>query len=162
MQNPILVEDDAWLALDNQLCFVLHATARLFTRVYSDQLGKFELTYPQYLVLLVLWEWDRTRPARPTVKALGERLQLDSGTLTPLLRRLEEKGLVSRVRGREDARELIVQVTKAGKALKRHVAAVPRDILAKSPMPLAEVIELRERLKLFRSNLYGTTAGSNA
>src|ERR1700753_3333429 len=84
------------LELDNQLCFALHATARQIVRSYRPVLSELGLTHPQYLVLL--WCWAREREPRPTVKALGQRLALDSGTLTPLLKRLETRGLVTRTR----------------------------------------------------------------
>ena len=80
------------LLLDNQLCFKLYATSRAVIRGYKPMLDQLGLTYPQYLVMLVLWEWHVSAPAQPTVKALGERLMLDSGTLTPLLKRLQQLG----------------------------------------------------------------------
>lgn len=98
-RNPDELDD--LLALDNQLCFALYAASRALMRTYRPLLEPLGLTYPQYLVMLVLWEWQRQPPAHPGVKALGERLQLDSGTLTPLLKRLEAQGLVRRERVRE-------------------------------------------------------------
>lgn len=145
------VPDDALLALDEQLCFALHAASRVVTRAYAERLAAYGLTYPQYLVLMVLWEWDRVPPLRPTVKALGDRLDLDSGTLTPLLRRLVEKGFVTRERASKDEREVWVKVTKRGRALKRRVADVPRSMLAEAPIPIPEMIELRDRLKRLRA-----------
>src|SRR5262245_64794007 len=105
------ISPDVLLELDNQLCFALHATARQIVKAYRPVLAELELTHPQYLVLLVLWEWARVREPRPTVKALGERLALDSGTLTPLLKRLEARGLLNRTRSTVDERELFVHVT---------------------------------------------------
>ena len=102
-RNPDELDD--LLALDNQLCFALYAASRALMRTYRPLLEPMGLTYPQYLVMLVLWEWQRQPPAHPGVKALGERLQLDSGTLTPLLKRLEAQGLVRRLSlGRADGR----------------------------------------------------------
>lgn len=150
-QSPDVL--DELLALDNQLCFALYAAARTVTRAYTEQLQEFALTYPQYLVMLVLWEWDQKPPERPTVKALGERLDLDSGTLTPLLRRLATKGLITRQRGDEDERELCVRLTPEGRALKQPVASVPRALLARTPLPLEEIIDLRERLKRLRDGV---------
>lgn len=86
------------LQLDNQLCFKLYAASRAVIRAYKPMLEQLGLTYPQYLAMLVLWEWQQQPPAQPTVKALGERLLLDSGTLTPLLKRLEQQGLLLRKR----------------------------------------------------------------
>ncbi|PZR39611.1 MAG: MarR family transcriptional regulator, partial [Ectopseudomonas oleovorans] len=90
--------DTAGLQLDNQLCFKLYAASRAVIRAYKPMLDALGLTYPQYLVMLVLWEWQERAPEPPTLKALGQRLQLDSGTLTPLLKRLEQLGLVQRRR----------------------------------------------------------------
>ena len=90
------------LALDDQLCFKLYAASRAVTRAYKPMLDRLGLTYPQYVVMLVLWEWHAAAPAQPTVKALGERLMLDSGTLTPLLKRLEQLALVRRQRSARD------------------------------------------------------------
>lgn len=141
---------DALLELDNQLCFALHAAARQVIKAYRPVLAELELTHPQYLVLLVLWAWARDGEPRPTVKALGARLALDSGTLTPLLKRLESRGLVTRTRSTSDERELFVHVTPAGMALKRRAQQVPVTLLRKSPMQLDEVIQLRDQLKRIR------------
>jgi MarR family transcriptional regulator, organic hydroperoxide resistance regulator len=144
---------DSLLALDNQVCFALHAAARSVQRAYQQVLGELDLTYPQYLVMLVVWEWEHTPPARPTVSALGERLDLDSGTLTPLLRRLEQKGLLARTRSPLDGRELLVQVTRRGTALKKRAHNVPLTMLQCSPLPLDELITLRDQLKRLRTGL---------
>jgi DNA-binding MarR family transcriptional regulator len=141
------------LELDNQLCFALHATARQVMKAYRPALGALELTHPQYLVLLVLWAWARDREPRPTVKALGARLELDSGTLTPLLKRLESRGLVTRTRSKEDERELFVHVTPAGLALKKRARGVPVALLDQSPLPIGELVRLRDQLKRFRAAL---------
>lgn len=141
------------LELDNQLCFALHATTRRVIRAYQDELSRIDLTYPQYLVMLVLWGWERARNPRPTVSALGERLDLDSGTLTPLLRRLEAKGLLVRERSRFDGRELFVRTTPAGRALKRTAQRIPVSLVARSPIPVEELVALREQLKRLRAAL---------
>lgn len=141
------------LALDNQVCFALHATARRVVRAYRPLLEELDLTYSQYIVLLVLWEWDHGRYLHPTVSALGERLDLDSGTLTPLLRRLEQKKLLTRSRSRRDERELFVRVTPAGRALKERARSVPLALLAQCPIPLEELAALREQLNRLRSAL---------
>jgi DNA-binding MarR family transcriptional regulator len=150
---------DALLELDNQLCFALHAAARQVIKAYRPVLSELELTHPQYLVLLVLWAWARDQEPRPTVKALGARLALDSGTLTPLLKRLEARGLVTRTRSTTDERELFVHVTQAGMELKRRAQQVPVTLLRKSPLHIEEVLHLRDQLKKIRLALAETPAG---
>ena len=144
---------DDLLELDNQLCFALHATTRRVIRAYQQALADLDLTYPQYLVMLVLWGWDRARVAQPTVSALGARLDLDSGTLTPLLRRLEQKGVLVRTRSPEDGRALFVRTTPAGRAMKQRAARVPMAMLEHSPLPLEEIIALRNQLQRLRAAL---------
>lgn len=139
------------LELDNQLCFALHSTARQLIRAYRPALENLELTHPQYLVMLVLFRWSREREQRPTVKALGERLMLDSGTLTPLLKRLESRGLVTRTRSSGDEREVFVHLTRAGRALQKRALRVPLSLVRHSRMPLSEIVQLREGLKKLRS-----------
>ncbi|HEX4340239.1 MAG TPA: MarR family transcriptional regulator [Polyangiaceae bacterium] len=141
------------LALDNQICFALHSTARQLVRTYRPVLEELDLTHPQYLVMLVLWGWARERERHPTVKALGEKLLLDSGTLTPLLKRLQSRGLITRTRSSADEREVLVQLTRAGQALKKRAVRVPMTLLERSRMPLGELVELREGLKRLRSVL---------
>lgn len=153
MPKSTAIPLDALLALDNQLCFALYSACRALTRLYSEKLAEFGLTYPQYLVMLVLWEWERTAPERPTVKALGDRLGLDSGTLTPLLKRLADKGLLTRERSVEDERELCVCLTELGRSFKRQVAKIPREMAGGGSMPLEQIISLREQLKDFRDGL---------
>src|SRR5258705_7591335 len=116
---------DAPLLLGNQLCFAIYSTAHAFNRVYKPLLDKLGLTYPQYLVMLVLWERDGL-----AVKDIGERLFLDSGTLTPLLKRLEAAGLIKRTRSTEDERQVMIALTAQGQALKEKARAGPQTILA--------------------------------
>lgn len=144
-------QDDGLLDLDNQFCFALYAATRGVVRAYSQALKALGLTYPQYLVMLVLWEWARQEHSRPTVKALGARLDLDSGTLTPLLRRLESKRLISRKRQSSDEREVFVYVTAAGARLKRRARRVPLELLERCPVSLEELARLRAQLKRFRA-----------
>lgn len=144
------MRDDGVLDLDNQFCFALYAASRHVVRAYTEALKELELTYPQYLVMLVLWEWSRDRYERPTVKALGERLDLDSGTLTPLLRRLESKGVIARQRISADEREVFLRVTPAGSKLKRRARQVPLNMLKQSPISIAQITKLRDQLKVFR------------
>ena len=131
------------LALDQQLCFPLYAASRAMTRAYGDLLEPFGLTYPQYLVLLALWE----APGALTVGELGRRLQLDSGTLTPLLKRLEGAGRVERRRDAEDERRVLVELTAAGRDLEDRVAGVPAGLMAAAPLSAEQVEDLRRRLE---------------
>ena len=116
---------DVPLLLDNQLCFAVYSTAHAFNRAYKPLLDRLGLTYPQYLVMLVLWERDGV-----PVKDIGERLLLDSGTLTPLLKRLEAAELVKRTRSTEDERQVLIALMPRGQALKEKARAVPEGILA--------------------------------
>jgi len=141
------------LALDNQLCFALHAATRQIVRAYRPVLTELGLTYPQYLVMLVLWAWDREQLARPTVRALGDRLALDSGTLTPLLKRLEARRLIKRSRAADDERELFLHLTAAGRRLEKPACRVPISLLERSPWSLTEILSLRDELKRLRADL---------
>src|ERR1700732_3312744 len=113
------------LLLGNQLCFAIYSTAHAFNRVYKPLLDRLGLTYPQYLVMLVLWERDDV-----PVKDIGERLFLDSGTLTPLLKRLEAAGLLRRTRSVDDERQVLIALTAQGQALREKARTVPQSILA--------------------------------
>ena len=115
---------DPLLRLDNQICFAVYSAAHAFNRVYKPLLDRLGLTYPQYLVMLSLWERDGV-----PVKDIGERLFLDSGTLTPLLKRLEAAGLVKRTRSTEDERQVLIALTPQGQALKEKARTVPQSIL---------------------------------
>ncbi|MDF3936058.1 MarR family winged helix-turn-helix transcriptional regulator [Pseudomonas citronellolis] len=134
------------LLLDNQLCFRLYAASRAIIRGYRPMLDELGLTYPQYLVMLVLWEWQGRAPEQPTVKALGERLMLDSGTLTPLLKRLEQLGLVLRRRASHDEREVHLGLSEAGVALRDRVGPLREALLCASGLDLDAMGELREGL----------------
>jgi MarR family transcriptional regulator, organic hydroperoxide resistance regulator len=135
------MKDEA-LRLDNQLCFLLYGTSRAVTQLYQPLLAPLGLTYPQYLVLLVLWESDGA-----SVRTLCDRLYLDSGTLTPLVTRLESAGLVRRARSRRDARVVDVQLTAAGKRLKRSARAVPEALLCRIGLSLPALARLRGELQ---------------
>lgn len=134
---------DEGLQLDNQLCFKLYAASRAVIRAYKPMLDQLGLTYPQYLAMLVLWEWQQQRPAQPTVKALGERLLLDSGTLTPLLKRLELQGLLLRQRSSSDEREVHLALTEAGCALREHVLPLKNQLLCERGVDLDALAALR-------------------
>ncbi|QXI26960.1 MarR family winged helix-turn-helix transcriptional regulator [Pseudomonas vanderleydeniana] len=134
------------LRLDRQLCFKLYAASRAVIRGYKPMLDRLGLTYPQYLAMLVLWEWHDSPPEQPTVKALGGRLLLDSGTLTPLLKRLEQMELVQRRRSPDDEREVHLSLTRAGWALREQVAPLKAQLLCDSGIDLARLDELRDGL----------------
>ncbi|MFD6170789.1 MULTISPECIES: transcriptional regulator, SarA/Rot family [Streptomyces] len=133
--------DDDWLRLDQQICFSLHAASRAFNGVYRGILKDLGLTYPQYLVMLVLWEHDEL-----PVKKLGEHLRLDSGTLSPLLKRLEAAGLVRRERSARDERSVEVRLTEEGVAMRRRALQVPRRIAASTGFGPDEIRALRARV----------------
>jgi DNA-binding MarR family transcriptional regulator len=132
---------DEALRLDSQICFLLYGASRAVTALYQPLLEPLGVTYPQYLVLLVLWETDGA-----SVRTLSERLYLDSGTLTPLITRLETAGLVRRVRCRDDARVVDVQLTAAGKKLKRAARAVPEALMCRLGLPVRELVRIRGEL----------------
>ena len=134
------------LALDNQLCFKLYAASRAVTRAYKPMLDQLGLTYPQYLVMLVLWEWYAAMPAQPTVKALGERLMLDSGTLTPLLKRLEQLSLVKRQRSAKDEREVHLSLSETGVRLRDRTHGLKTRLLCDSGIDLNQADALRAGL----------------
>lgn len=135
-----------FLKLDSQVCFKLYAASRAVIRAYKPMLDQLGLTYPQYLAMLVLWEWQETAPEQPTVKALGERLALDSGTLTPLLKRLEQLELVLRQRSSRDEREVHLSVSPAGKALREQVGPLKARLLCDSGVDLDRLHDLRNGL----------------
>ena len=134
------------LALDDQLCFKLYAASRAVTRAYKPMLDQLGLTYPQYVVMLVLWEWHEVAPAQPTVKALGERLMLDSGTLTPLLKRLEQLGLVKRQRSAKDEREVHLSLSETGVQLRDQAHGLKTRLLCDSGIDLSQADALRDGL----------------
>ena len=142
---------DVPLLLGNQLCFAVYSTAHAFNRVYKPLLDRLGLTYPQYLVMLVLWERDGV-----PLRDIGERLFLDSGTLTPLLKRLEAADLVKRTRSTEDERQVLIALTPQGQALREKARAVPQAILASSACSLAELSAMKNDLIALRDKLNAT------
>ncbi|MBT2294400.1 MarR family winged helix-turn-helix transcriptional regulator [Pseudomonas fluorescens] len=134
------------LKLDSQLCFKLYAASRAVIRGYKPMLDQLGLTYPQYLAMLVLWEWQESAPEQPTVKALGERLLLDSGTLTPLLKRLEQLSLVQRQRSARDEREVHLSLTQTGWNLREQVGPLKARLLCDSGLDLDRLGDLRDGL----------------
>ncbi|WP_255517198.1 MarR family winged helix-turn-helix transcriptional regulator [Herbaspirillum sp. SJZ099] len=143
---PDALIDEA-LLLDNQLCFAMYSASLAMTKAYKKLLGALDITYPQYLVMMVLWEKDQI-----TVSELGSRLYLDSGTLTPLLKRMETMGLLHRARDAGDERRVVVSLSDAGRALREKAKAVPVRMSCMLP-PLDEVNKLVGELKDVRKNL---------
>ena len=139
---------DAPLRLDNQICFAIYSTAHVFNRVYKPLLDRLGLTYPQYLVMMVLWERDGV-----PVKDIGERLFLDSGTLTPLLKRLEAAHLVKRTRSTEDERQVLIALTPQGQGLREKARAVPQSILAASACSISELSSMKSDIVALRDRL---------
>ena len=146
--SPMTAASDAWLQLDHQLCFALYSSSLAMTKIYKPLLEPLGLTYPQYLVMLALWEQDEI-----SVSQLGERLQLDSGTLTPLLKRLEQAELLQRRRDPQDERRVLLVLSAAGRALKRRAASVPQQIACAAACPLDELQSLTQRLQALRQQL---------
>lgn len=134
-------EKDQWLRLDAQICFLLYSSSRALVQLYQPLLAPLGITYPQYLALLVLWEEDGASIGR-----LGERLMLDSGTLTPLVKRLETAGLVQRRRSSRDERVVDVWLTSAGKRLKHKAYRVPQQLSCKLGLPASELARIRREL----------------
>lgn len=130
------------LDLDVQLCFPLYSATRAVTRAYADLLAESGLTYPQYLTMLALWGAEDPL----TVGELGSRLQLDSGTLTPLLKRLEARGVITRTRDSSDERRVLLEVTQAGWDLREDVAHVPAELTRAMTVTRAEATQLRTLL----------------
>lgn len=133
----------AGLELGRQLCFALYSASRAVTRAYGPLLADLQLTYPQYLVMLALWE----SPGEPlTVGGLGQRLHLDSGTLTPLLKRLEALGYVRRRRDEADERRVLVELAPSGLALRERAVEIPREIARRTGLTVGRLTELRDEL----------------
>jgi DNA-binding MarR family transcriptional regulator len=136
------------LTLDKQLCFALYGAAHAFTRAYKPLLAPLGLTYPQYIVMMALWEQDDV-----PVKALGDKVGLDSGTLSPLLKRLEQIGYVGRRRDAADERQVFITLSDTGRALKKQAVGVFRASGAQTGCSLAEAESLRDSLKRLRIQL---------
>ncbi|HMM92754.1 MarR family winged helix-turn-helix transcriptional regulator [Bradyrhizobium sp.] len=139
---------DFALRLDNQICFAVYSASHAFNRVYKPLLDRLGLTYPQYLAMLVLWERDGV-----PVKDIGERLFLDSGTLTPLLKRLEAAELIKRTRNTLDERQVLIALTAKGEALKEKARAVPQSILAASDCSVGELVAMKNEIVALRDRL---------
>ncbi len=137
------------LLLDNQLCFALYSTSLMMTKVYKPLLQELNLTYPQYLAMLVLWERDGL-----TVGEVSTRMLTDPGSLTPLLKRLEVEGLIRRTRSKEDERVVLLTLTEQGKALHQKAQSIPQCILAASGINLEQLKALQKDLLALRGNLH--------
>ena len=145
---------NSMVRLGDLLCFALYSTSHALTKAYKPLLDPLKLTYPQYLAMLVLWEGDGL-----TVKELGERLHLDSGTLTPLLKRLEAQGRLRRQRDARDERQVRVCLTEAGHELRERAREVPAQIACMSGHSLPEIQALRAKVLEFRDKLLEGRAG---
>ena len=144
--NKVYNEEEA-LLLSNQLCFPLYAASRKIIKLYTPILKPLNLTYTQYITLLALWEKD----CQP-VKSVGNRLQLDSGTLTPLLKKLEQQGLITRERMAEDERNVLICLTEAGRQMKQNVAEIPARIASCVNLELKDALELKRLLDTIMSD----------
>jgi len=132
------------LKLSNQLCFPVYAASRLITREYQPHLGKLGITYPQYLVLMVLWETDGI-----TVNDISEKLILNTNTLTPLLKRMESMGLITRKRSESDERKVEIRLTEKGRELRISASGIPQELIngiQNSALSVDKLIELRDNL----------------
>jgi len=133
--------DNGQLKLENQFCFRLYSAARLMMGAYHPYLDPLGITYPQYLVLLVLWEQDKQ-----PVCDIGKRLMLDTNTMTPLLKRMEKAGLITRTRGKEDTRQRIVSLTRQGKALYEQAKNIPDNMCNKAMVPAGGLEEIMQMI----------------
>lgn len=129
------------LKLDNQLCFSLYATSREVIKLYKPFLDRFNLTYTQYIAMLVLWEYEKS-----TVKEIGKKLHLDSGTLTPLLKKMESMELIKRYRDINDDRVVIVELSEKGRRLRNDITSVPKDMACKINLEKDEIKRLKDEL----------------
>ena len=139
---------------ENQLCLALYRASRAVIRSYGPLLSELGLTYPQYVVMLVLWQ----SPAPSGVSELGRQLGLDSGTLTPLLRRLETQGLVSRARANDDERRVLISVTAQGRALRERVATIPQEMADRFPLTAKQRATLRDELNRITETFEGSAS----
>lgn len=153
--TPAADTREDWLQLDRQLCFALYSSSLAMTRIYKPLLAPLGLTYPQYLAMLVLWETDG-----PSVSQLGQRLSLDSGTLTPLLKRLEALGHIERRRATDDERRVDIFLTPLGRKLREQALDIPGHLACATACELDEVIALTQRLQQLRDQLNRSAAAA--
>jgi len=136
------------LKLENQLCFLIYSTNLALNQLYRKLLTPLGITYPQYLVMLVLWEKDEV-----TVSEIGSKLFLESSTLTPILKKLEAMHLVNRTRSKEDERQVIITLSEKGKNLKEQAVNIPAHILAASSCDMTTLLGLKDQLTQLRTNI---------
>lgn len=141
------------LKIDHLVCFALYSAGHAFTRLYKPLLDPLGLTYPQFLVMVTLWEKDDR-----TVGEIGETLLLESSTLTPLLKRLETAGLVRRTRDRDDERVVRIELTREGAALKQKAAGIPKAIGCATDLTMSDIMKLAEDIKALRKKLLSAQA----
>ena len=144
------------LSLDQQLCFAIYSAGHAFNRAYKPFLDGLGLTYPQYLVMLVLWEEDEL-----TVGAIGEKLHLESSTLTPLLKRMEQIGLLKRARDPKDERQVRIQLTAAGKRLQASAREIPKCLLKASGVSAETLARIKREVMTVRDNLLASGLGAD-
>ncbi len=140
---------DELLKLDNQLCFAIYACSKEIIRLYRPFLEKLGITYTQYITLLALWEKDDI-----TVKELGQRLYLDSGTLTPLLKKMEENGFIIRQRSSEDERKVVIKLTEKAIDLKKQALSIPQAVFCNTGLSPEEAVQLREEITKLLNRVY--------
>ncbi|MDF2178360.1 MarR family transcriptional regulator [Aliiglaciecola sp. CAU 1673] len=145
------MNDDACenLRLDNQLCFALYSTSLAMSKLYKPLLAELGLTYPQYLLMMVLWEKDGI-----TSTLLGKKLVQDLGALSPVIKRLAAQGLIERRRNPKDDREVLIYLTKQGKSLRQKALPLPENLICASGLSLPEVVALRKQLESLRTHLH--------
>ncbi len=144
------------LDLESQFCFALYSTTLALGKLYAPVLAGLGLTYPQYLVMLVLWQEDGL-----TVRALGEQLHLNSGTLTPMLKRMEQAGLVRRCRDKKDERLVRTELTQAGRNLRPHAVGIPCAVAAATSLPVDRLVQLKGELEGIRQALEADAVGAD-
>jgi MarR family transcriptional regulator, organic hydroperoxide resistance regulator len=157
-EEEITMSQEDVLKLENQVCFALYSCAKEMTKLYQPLLKPLGLTYTQYITMLVLWEHDRLN-----VKELGGRLFLDSGTLTPLLKKLESSGWIIRTRDNQDERSLLIELTEDGAALKDKAKDIPMQLFCRSGLSVEEALALRSRMQevLCRIQRFQPVAGAD-
>ena len=153
------MEKEDQLKLENQICFPIYSVSRLITKAYKPYLEKLGLTYPQYLVLLVLWEEDNI-----SVNMIGSKLLLNTNTLSPLIKRMEKNGLLTRSRSVDDERTVLINLTEKGKSTKDQASSIPQNLLKtliKDDVKLSDIILLKETLDSWIENLSTNSEGSS-